>query len=93
MTNINFVTPDIIEEKTIVNGVTDADLFQHHISIAQDRHIQNVLGSRLYVKLQSLIADGTIGDGKNSDYKYLLDEFVVPMTIFYTVVDLSLIHI
>lgn len=87
MTNVLFVKPSDLKRYSIINGVTDSDTFIQYIALSQDRHIQNVLGTKLYEKLSTLISQSTLNDPGNSQYKSLLEDYVVPMTIFYTLVD------
>jgi len=79
-----FISVNDLKKKSIIDGNVDSSKIVQYIEIAQDIHIQNYLGGKLYKKMQSLIVDGTITDGANSDYKLLLDDYVKPMLIWYT---------
>ncbi len=79
-----FITIKDLKAKSIISGSTDADKLIHFIEVAQDMHIQNYLGGRLYDKLQTIILDGTIDDAGNSDYKDLRDTYIKPMLIWFT---------
>ena len=78
-----FVTVEDIKRKSIISGNLDPDKIIQFIEVAQDTHIQNYLGGKLYKKLQTLIINDTIGDAGNSDYKTLLDDYVKPMLIWF----------
>jgi hypothetical protein len=82
-----FITVKDLKERSIVDGNTDADKLIHFIEVAQDIHIQNYLGGRLYDKFQTIILNGTINDPVNSDYKSLRDEYIKPMLIWFTQVE------
>ena len=79
-----FISTQDLKKNSIIDGNVDSDKIVQYIEIAQDIHIQNYLGGKLYKKLQTLIVNGTITDSANSDYKTLLDDYVKPMLIWYT---------
>lgn len=79
-----FITIADLKAKSIIDGNTDADKLIHQIEVAQDMHIQNYLGGKLYDKLQDLIISGDIDLVDNSDYKALRDVYIKPMLIWFT---------
>lgn len=79
-----FITIADLKAKSIIDGNTDADKLIHYIEVAQDIHVQNYLGSKLYDKLQALILSGDIDLAANSDYKSLRDNYIKPMLIWFT---------
>lgn len=81
------VTTKDIKRHTIINGSVDPDNFVHYVNIAQEIHIQNFLGTDLYVKFQELIEDNSINDVANVKYKSLLEDYVAPMVIHWTSVE------
>jgi len=82
-----FVSISDIKKKSIISGNVDPDKIVQFVEVAQDTHIQNYLGGKLYKKLQTLIIDGELDDAGNSDYKNLVDTYVKPMLIWYTQAD------
>lgn len=82
-----FITVKDLKERSIISGTTDADKLIHFIEVAQDMHIQNYLGGKLYDKLQTLIIDNEIDDAGNAVYKTLRDDYIKPMLIWYTQVE------
>jgi hypothetical protein len=54
-----FITRNDIVKFTALNGNVDTDKFIQFIKIAQDIHIQNYLGSKLFQKLQADVASNT----------------------------------
>lgn len=82
-----FITTKDLKQKSILSGNVDPDKIAQFIEVAQDTHIQNYLGGKLYQKLQTLIINNTIGDAGNADYKTLLDTYVKPMLIWYAQAD------
>ncbi len=79
-----FISIADLKAKSIIDGNTDADKLIHQIEVAQDMHIQNYLGGKLYDKLQALILSGDIDLPANSDYKALRDDYIKPMLIWFT---------
>jgi len=79
-----FITIQDLKAKSIISGSTDADKLIHFVEVAQDIHIQNYLGGKLYDKLQALILSGDIDLPANSDYKSLRDVYIKPMLIWFT---------
>ena len=82
-----FVSISDIKKKSIISGNVDPDKIVQFVEVAQDTHIQNYLGGKLYKKLQQLIVDGELDDAGNSDYKTLVDTYIKPMLIWYTQAD------
>ena len=78
-----FITRNDLVKNTILNGNVDTDKFVQFIKIAQQMHIQNYLGTRLYDKISSDITAGTL----EGDYLELVNEYVQPMLIHYAMVD------
>lgn len=78
------ITVKDLKANSIISGNTDADKLIHFIDVAQDIHIQNYLGGKLYDKMQSLIISGDIDLPDNAKYKSLRDVYVKPMLIWYT---------
>lgn len=84
MSKALFLSVKELKEKSILDGNTDGDKLIHYIEVAQDIHIQQYLGTRLYEKLQTLITGGTINDAENSNYKDLIDDYIKPMLLWFT---------
>lgn len=78
-----FITTDDLRRKSIIGGAVDADKFIQFIEVAQDIHIQNYLGTKLYDKISSLIVNDTIDDAGNAVYKTLLNDYLTPMLIWF----------
>ena len=62
---------------TSVNGNVDVDKFIQYVSIAQDIHIQGMLGTKLLDKIQAAIIGGTLAD----PYLSLLVTYIKPALI------------
>lgn len=78
-----FITRNDIVKFTALNGNVDTDKFIQFIKIAQDIHIQNYLGSKLFEKLQADIIAGTL----TGNYESLVETYVKPMLIHWAMVE------
>jgi hypothetical protein len=78
-----FISLSELKKKSIISGNLDPDKIMPFIEVAQDTHIQNYLGGKLYKKLQQLILDGELNLTANANYKSLLDTYIKPMLIWY----------
>jgi len=79
-----FVTIQDIKKKSIISGNLDPDKIIPFVEVAQDTHIQNYLGGKLYKKLQEIILNDTIDNVENANYKSLLNTYIKPMLIWFT---------
>ena len=77
------ITRDDIVRYTALNGNVDTDKFIQFIKIAQDIHIQNYLGTKLFQKLQADIIAGTLA----GNYQTLVTTYVKPMLIHWGMVE------
>jgi len=78
-----FITRDDIVRYTALNGNVDTDKFIQFIKIAQDIHIQNYLGTKLFQKLQADVIAGTLA----GNYLTLVTTYVKPMLIHWAMVE------
>lgn len=79
-----FITMTELKRKSIIDGALDTDKLVQFVEVAQDVHIQNFLGTKLYEKIQTLITADTLDDAVNSEYKTLLNTYIKPMLIWYS---------
>lgn len=84
---VSFITLSELKKMTYVSGSIDADKVKPYIDLAQEMHIKPYLGSKLFDKIQNLILDDELNLPANADYKHILDEFIKPMTVHYTMVE------
>jgi len=78
-----FITRDDIVRYTALNGNVDTDKFLQFIKIAQDIHIQNYLGSKLFQKIQADIIANTLA----GNYLSLVTTYVKPMLVHWAMVE------
>ncbi len=78
-----FISRDDIVKFTVLNGNLDTDKFIQFIKIAQDVHIQNYLGTRLFNRLN----DDIVNDDLIEPYTTLLTTYIKPMLIHWAMVE------
>ena len=78
-----FITRDDIVKFTALNGNIDTDKFIQFIKIAQDIHIQNYLGTRLFKRINDDIVSGDLEE----PYTTLLSTYIKPMVIHWSMVE------
>ena len=77
------ITRDDIVRFTAMNGNVDTDKFIQFVKIAQDIHIQNYLGTKLYDKFNTDIIANTLAE----PYTTLLNKYIKPMVIHFAMVE------
>jgi len=83
MATVLFITPNDLKQNTILNGNVDTDLFIQFIKIAQQMHVQNYLGTKLYEAITTKISSSTL----TGDYLDLTTDYIQPMLIHFAMVD------
>lgn len=78
-----FITRDDIVKFTALNGNIDTDKFIQFVKIAQDIHIQNYLGTKLFNKINDDIVAGEL----SAPYTTLLSTYIKPMVIHWSMVE------
>jgi hypothetical protein len=78
-----FVSRDDIVKFTALNGNIDTDKFINWVKVAQDIHIQNYLGTKLFNKINDDIVAGTLAN----PYLMLLNVYIKPMVIHWSMVE------
>ena len=68
---------------TSLNGNIDTDKFIQYILIAQETHIQNYLGSKLYDKIKSDIEGSSLA----GNYLTLVNTYIKPMLCHWALVE------
>jgi len=83
MSKALFVTRHDISVFTAANGNIDNDKLLPFLNQAQDIHIQNYLGTDLYVKIQAEIVAGTLAN----PYLALVNDYIKPMLLQWAMVE------
>lgn len=83
MATVLFIKRSDIVKNSIIDGAVDTDKFIFFIRIAQEMHIQNYLGTKLYDK----ITNDIVTDSLTGDYLNIVNEYIQPMLIHFAMVD------
>ena len=78
-----FISRTDLVKNTIIDGNVDTDKFIQFIKIAQEIHITNYLGSKLYDKISTDIVANTL----TGDYLSLVNDYIQPMLIHFAMVE------
>jgi len=78
-----FISPEDIKKNTILSGSVDVDKFINFIKIAQEIHIQNYLGTKLYKRIQQGITNNDL----NADEVILLNDYIQDALIHFAAAD------
>jgi predicted glycosyl hydrolase (DUF1957 family) len=81
-----FVNEDKLKSSTAINYNVDTAFLLPFLKIAQDKHLQIILGTKLYDKLQNDIA-GVDGATLTGLYKILVDDYIQDAIIHYALVE------
>lgn len=68
---------------TSMNGNIDTDKFMQYVKIAQDVHLQNILGTKLLRAIQDKITNSNL----TGDYLTLVTDYIKPILIHYSMVE------
>jgi len=84
----------ISEEMLKAEGLIDDNLWGGYlkpaIQLAQDKGLQTLIGATLYETICDMVNTDTIRNPQNSDYKFLLDEYIIPYLMFQTLAEVSI---
>jgi hypothetical protein len=84
MAQVLFVSPADVIKRTGINGNVDRDQMIQFIKIAQDIHIQNILGTNLFEKIATDIA----ADSLSGNYLTLFTNYIQDMVIHYSAIEI-----
>lgn len=82
------ISRDELLLRTPLNGNIDNDKLLPHMLTAQEIHLQDILGTKLYIKIVEDFNDGSIA----GDYSTLLNDFIKPLLCHYSASDFYLFH-
>lgn len=88
MARVFLISEKTIKENSVVNNNVDTMYILPAIEFAQDEGLQSLIGTKLYNKLMDMVNDNTIST--NTDYKYLLDEYITQYLINKVSADIQL---
>lgn len=77
------ITNDEIKRFSPIKGNLDDDKLSVYIEIAQEIHLQNYLGTKLYEAIQTY----ALTDTMPTDYENLIDKYIKPMLMRWALVE------
>jgi|TARA_R100000426_G_scaffold27266_1_gene22937 hypothetical protein len=87
MAQVLFIKVSTLKKHTILDGNVDVDKLLPYIKIAQEIHIQNFLGTKLYDKIIEFINAGTLTALANPNYLNLVNNYIQPALIHFAMMD------
>lgn len=78
-----FISKSDIVKKTSLSGSVDSNKFLQYVEVAQEIHVQNLLGTDLYDKISELIIAGTL----ENQYLALVKDYIRPILINYGMIE------
>ena len=81
MATVLFINRTDLVRNSILDGNVDTDKFIQFVKIAQQIDIQQIIGTKMYDGLTAAIP--TINAPENARWKTILDDYIVPMLIWY----------
>jgi len=85
MATVLFINRTDLVRNSIIDGNVDTEKYIQFIKLAQEIHIQNYMGTKLYEGLTTAMPN--INDTDNARWKLLLDDYIVSMLIWFAQVD------
>ena len=81
MATVLFINRTDLVRNSILDGNVDTDKFIQFIKLSQEIDVQQILGTNMYDGLTTAIPD--IDNPTNARWKTVLNDYVVPMLIWY----------
>ena len=81
---ILLINEDVLKKYTPLTDAVDPNLIRPCIYVAQDMYLQNFLGTNLTNKIKDDVANNTLA----GNYEILLNEYVLKLLIWWTMVEL-----
>jgi len=81
--NVYFISEDYVKEQSAILDNVDDNFISSHILESMNIHIQNIVGTKQY---DALVADydETGGTFSTAIYKTLIDDYIQPCLLYYT---------
>jgi hypothetical protein len=79
-----FISPEDLVKRTAINGNVDRDQMIQFIKIAQDIHVQALVGTALYNRLKDDVLNNTLA----GNYQTLLEDYVQDVLVHYSMTEI-----
>lgn len=84
MSNVLLISETLLKQQTGINENVDSGALKSSILLSQNINLQESLSTALYDKVLDLVYTNEITGSTNSNYKNLLDNYIVPMVTHYS---------
>lgn len=81
MTDVYFISEETLKDRSYINDNVDSGELRYCIQTSQNLNIQETLGEPLFKKIVDEVSAGTI----TGYYKLLLDTYIVPATVAWSI--------
>lgn len=88
-TDVLFLSEKYIKDNSFISDNVDPKQLFPTLRAVQDRYIHTMLGTALYKKLQQMVKDVQTTPLPD-DYKVLLEDYVQPSLLWYTLADMPI---
>lgn len=85
MNNILLISENVLKSYSYIGENVQANELRYAILTSQNVEIQETLGTKLYNKILNLVDNGDINLAGYSDYKDLLDKYIQPTLIGFSI--------
>lgn len=86
--NVLLISEKTLKSKTALNDNVFGKIICPVIKTSQDIYLQQIIGTALMEKIQTLVNEHHISDNENAKYKELLDNYIAPYLAYETLVNL-----
>lgn len=87
MTNILLISEDYVKSNSNIDDNLWGKMLIPAIREAQEMGLQAIIGGNLYQAILDKVADGSIQNEDNFDYKYILDKHIQPYLLYKVMVN------
>jgi len=84
MNNVLLISEELLKTYSYINENVQSDELRYAIMVSQNIEIQESLGTNLYQYILKAVDDGSILSPSNANYKYLLDTYIQPSLVGYS---------
>jgi len=85
MAQVLLIDSNYLKSMTAVNGSVDDNLVYPSVYLAQDKYIEQYTGTDLLTKIKTDVA----GSGTTGNYTTLLNDYIRPALVWWTMVELA----
>ena len=84
MNNVLLISEELLKTYSYINENVQSDELRYAIMTSQNIETQESLGTNLYQYILNAVEDDSINDPSNANYKHLLDKYIQPALVGYS---------